>query len=335
VKLVDEVIEKVKSAKPDDAKAAITQVVSNWLSDKNRNLPEKSARVNTVLVVGVNGTGKTTSVAKLANRLKSDGNSVLLAAADTFRAAATDQLQTWANRIGIEVVTGEVNSDPASVAFSAISKATELKINYLIVDTAGRLHTKQNLMNELGKVIRVVEKPTIPKSNKALVGLYKIQASQVLFECLESNITNNYRTKGEFHLTDGLQCMIEKGIAFKAFKVNNWFDCGKKDVLLETSSMLLKRAGSEINQQQFENTIIIDPVNIATNCIIKNAIIGPNVAVGEGTSIQNAIIRDSIIGEFTKLEEVVLHHSVVGSDAFIKGSSQSLNIGDNTEIDLS
>ena len=184
-------------------------------------------------------------------------------------------------------------------------------------------------------IIRVVEKPTIPKSNKALVGLYKIQASQVLFECLESNITNNYRTKGEFHLTDGLQCMIEKGIAFKAFKVNNWFDCGKKDVLLETSSMLLKRAGSEINQQTFENTIIIDPVNIATNCIIKNAIIGPNVAVGEGTSIQNAIIRDSIIGEFTKLEEVVLHHSVVGSDAFIKGSSQSLNIGDNTEIDLS
>ena len=158
VKLVDEVIEKAKSAKPDDAKAAITQVVSNWLSDKNRNLPEKSARVNTVLVVGVNGTGKTTSVAKLANVLKSDGNSVLLAAADTFRAAATDQLQTWANRIGIEVVTGEVNSDPASVAFSAISKATELNINYLIVDTAGRLHTKQNLMDELGKVIRVVEK---------------------------------------------------------------------------------------------------------------------------------------------------------------------------------
>ena len=158
VKLVDEVIDKAKSAKPDDAKAAITQVVSNWLSDKNRNLPEKSARVNTVLVVGVNGTGKTTSVAKLANRLKSEGNSVLLAAADTFRAAATDQLQTWANRIGIEVVTGAVNSDPASVAFSAISKATELKINYLIVDTAGRLHTKQNLMDELGKVIRVVEK---------------------------------------------------------------------------------------------------------------------------------------------------------------------------------
>ena len=158
VKLVDEVIEKAKSAKPDDAKAAITQVVSNWLSSKSRNIPKKSDRVNTVLVVGVNGTGKTTSVAKLANYLKNNGETVLLAAADTFRAAATDQLQTWATRIGIEVVTGETNSDPASVAFSAIGRANESNFNYLLVDTAGRLHTKQNLMDELAKIRRIIDK---------------------------------------------------------------------------------------------------------------------------------------------------------------------------------
>jgi len=158
VKLVDEVIEKAKSAKPDDAKAAIGEVASSWLSKQSRNLTRNSDRVNTVLVVGVNGTGKTTSVAKLANSLKNNGETVLLAAADTFRAAATDQLQTWATRIGIEVVTGEMNSDPASVAFSSISRATDSNINYLLVDTAGRLHTKQNLMDELGKVIRVIEK---------------------------------------------------------------------------------------------------------------------------------------------------------------------------------
>jgi len=212
VKLVDEVIEKVKSAKPDDAKAAITQVVSNWLSDKNRNLPEKSARVNTVLVVGVNGTGKTTSVAKLANRLKSDGNSVLLAAADTFRAAATDQLQTWANRIGIEVVTGEVNSDPASVAFSAISKATELKINYLIVDTAGRLHTKQNLMDELGKVIRVVEKHS-PIEEVLLVidattGQNGINQALTFIEAV--NVTGLVITKLDGSAKGGIALAIEK-----------------------------------------------------------------------------------------------------------------------------
>ena len=212
VKLVDEVIEKAKSAKPDDAKAAITQVVSNWLSDKNRNLPEKSARVNTVLVVGVNGTGKTTSVAKLANGLKSDGNSVLLAAADTFRAAATDQLQTWANRIGIEVVTGEVNSDPASVAFSAISKATELNINYLIVDTAGRLHTKQNLMDELRKVIRVLEKHS-PVDEVLLVidattGQNGISQALTFIEAV--NVTGLIITKLDGSAKGGIALAIEK-----------------------------------------------------------------------------------------------------------------------------
>ena len=158
VKLVDQLIDQAKSIKPDDAKEAITRQVSSWLSQKNRNLIMAPDRVTTILVVGVNGTGKTTSVAKLANKLKGEGNSVLLAAADTFRAAATEQLQTWAERIGIKVVVGAVNSDPASVAFSAISNAKQDKFNYLIIDTAGRLHTKQDLMDELGKVIRVIEK---------------------------------------------------------------------------------------------------------------------------------------------------------------------------------
>ena len=158
VKLVDQLIDQAKSIKPDDAKEAITGQVSSWLSQKNRNLIMAPDRVTTILVVGVNGTGKTTSVAKLANKLKGEGNSVLLAAADTFRAAATEQLQTWAERIGIKVVIGAVNSDPASVAFSAISNAKQDKFNYLIIDTAGRLHTKQDLMDELGKVIRVIEK---------------------------------------------------------------------------------------------------------------------------------------------------------------------------------
>ena len=158
VKLVDQLIDQAKSIKPNDAKEAITRQVSSWLSQKNRNLIMAPDRVTTILVVGVNGTGKTTSVAKLANKLKGEGKSVLLAAADTFRAAATEQLQTWAERIGIKVVIGAVNSDPASVAFSAISNAKQDKFNYLIIDTAGRLHTKQDLMDELGKVIRVIEK---------------------------------------------------------------------------------------------------------------------------------------------------------------------------------
>ena len=158
VKLADQVIEQAKSTKPEDAKQVIKEQLSQWLSKKNRKLTLTPNAVSTILIVGVNGTGKTTTTAKLANLIKNEGNKVLLAAADTFRAAAVDQLQTWANRIDIEVVTGAANGDPASVAFSAISKAKSEKYDCLIVDTAGRLHTKNNLMSELEKIIKVIEK---------------------------------------------------------------------------------------------------------------------------------------------------------------------------------
>ena len=158
VKLTDELINMAKTTKPADAKEAIMAEVKKWLSKDDRSIKFTPGRTNTILVVGVNGTGKTTSTAKLAFHLKSEKKTILLAAADTFRAAAVEQLQTWADRIGVEVVHGESNADPASVAFSAITKAKEDQIDYLVVDTAGRLHTKENLMQELGKVLRVIEK---------------------------------------------------------------------------------------------------------------------------------------------------------------------------------
>lgn len=160
VKLVDEVISIAKKSKPDDAQDAITQVISTWLSSKSRDLTYEANTLNTILLVGVNGTGKTTTTAKIANYLKSKDLKITLAAADTFRAAAAEQLQTWGDRLGISVVAGKANADPAAVAFEAVSVASAAKSDYLIVDTAGRLHTKQGLMDELGKVIRVVEKQT-------------------------------------------------------------------------------------------------------------------------------------------------------------------------------
>lgn len=158
VKLTDDLINMAKTTKPEDAKEAIMAEVKKWLSKDDRTIKFTPGRTNTILVVGVNGTGKTTSTAKLAYQLKGEKKTILLAAADTFRAAAVEQLQTWADRIGVEVVHGESNADPASVAFSAITKAKEDQIDYLVVDTAGRLHTKENLMQELGKVLRVIEK---------------------------------------------------------------------------------------------------------------------------------------------------------------------------------
>ena len=111
-----------------------------------------------ILVVGVNGSGKTTSIAKLGHYLKSKGNNVLLAAGDTFRAAAIEQLTHWAERIGCEIIKHKANADPAAVVFDAVSAAISRKVDYLIIDTAGRLHTKTNLMEELSKINRVIKK---------------------------------------------------------------------------------------------------------------------------------------------------------------------------------
>jgi glucose-1-phosphate thymidylyltransferase len=129
--------------------------------------------------------------------------------------------------------------------------------------------------------------------------------------------------------------MQANGIQMGVFYVNNWFDCGKKETLLETNAILLSKveyASEEI--PFFDNTIIIHPVSIAKDCEIENSIIGPNVTIGENAVIRNSMVTDSIIGSFSVLEKVVLHSSLIGSDAMIKGNSQSLNIGDNTEIDL-
>jgi fused signal recognition particle receptor len=120
--------------------------------------PHPAGRPAVLLVVGVNGTGKTTTCGKVARLLVADGRSVLLGAADTFRAAAADQLETWGSRVGADTVRGPEGGDPASVAFDAVKEGTERRVDTVIVDTAGRLHTKAGLMDELGKVKRVVEK---------------------------------------------------------------------------------------------------------------------------------------------------------------------------------
>jgi len=155
--LVTELVVAAKKMRGDDAEAAIKEILSSKLSTKSRTLSSDLA-TNVIMVVGVNGTGKTTSVAKLATLLHSNGDSVTLAAADTFRAAAVDQLTTWGQRIGVEVIAGKEGAEPASVAFDSVKRAVEIGSKYLIVDTAGRLHNKSDLMAELEKVKRVIEK---------------------------------------------------------------------------------------------------------------------------------------------------------------------------------
>lgn len=154
----EELVTLVEREKTELLNERVTTHIRASLSEAARAITKAENRLTTILVVGVNGTGKTTTVAKLAKRLKKEGNNVILAAADTFRAAAVEQLSTWGGRINVPVVVGKLNGDPASVAFDAASRAKNEGFDYLIIDTAGRLHTKSNLMEELGKVRRVVEK---------------------------------------------------------------------------------------------------------------------------------------------------------------------------------
>lgn len=155
--LTSQVLEAAQKVSGSDAEASLREILKSNLSSKSRDIA-KGDTTQVVLVVGVNGTGKTTSVAKLGLFLKTSGASVVLAAGDTFRAAAVDQLKTWGERIKVEVFSGNEKSDPASVAFDATKRALEIKSSYLIVDTAGRLHNKSDLMAELGKIKRVIEK---------------------------------------------------------------------------------------------------------------------------------------------------------------------------------
>jgi len=184
-------------------------------------------------------------------------------------------------------------------------------------------------------ITRVVEKPAIPKSNMALVGIYKIIETQSLFDCIKSIIENAGIGENELNLTDAIECMIQGGVKFKSLKVNAWFDCGKKETLLKSNATLLKKFGGKaLGEESFENTIIIPPVSIGEGCDIKNSVIGPNVSIGENTILNYTIVRESIIGSFSKLYDVVLDDSLIGSDTGIKGETRSLNIGDNTDIDL-
>jgi fused signal recognition particle receptor len=156
--LTEEIITLAKAAKVDEIESALLSALSGKLSSASRDLVRQADGVTTILVVGVNGTGKTTSVAKLMKFFIDQRLQVVVAAADTFRAAAIDQIQTWGTRLGVPVVVGKSESDPASVAFDGLKRAMGDNADIFIVDTAGRLHTKSGLMDELGKIRRVLEK---------------------------------------------------------------------------------------------------------------------------------------------------------------------------------
>ena len=187
-----------------------------------------------------------------------------------------------------------------------------------------------------GLVEKVIEKPSIPKSNLALVGIYKIVETGLLFECLHRVTGLNNDIYKEATITEAIQCMIEKEVKFKSFKVSNWFDCGNKASLLNSNAVLLKSKGSKNETSpHYHKSVIIPPVSIGDGVVIKNSVIGPNVSIGENTILDHAVIRNSIIGSFSNISDILLENSLIGSDAEVQGAYRNLNIGDNAAIDLS
>jgi fused signal recognition particle receptor len=208
--LTNKFIEAAKRVKSENAEDALAEILTSNLSSISHQ-PVIVPGTTTIMVVGVNGTGKTTSVAKIASFYKKQGKSVVLAAGDTFRAAAVDQLKTWGDRIGVLVVSGKENGDPASVAFDGAKSAQETSSDIFIIDTAGRLHNKNDLMAELSKVKRVVEKVS-PINEVLLVidattGQNGLQQARVFTESVE--VTGVILTKLDGSAKGGIALAIE------------------------------------------------------------------------------------------------------------------------------
>lgn len=168
-KIIEDLRKRVKDEKignVDQIKAILKENISQILEKDSKGLDLPSPTV--ILVVGVNGVGKTTTIGKLANILRSNGKKVLLAAADTFRAAAAEQLEIWANRAGVDIVRHNEGADPAAVVYDAIQAAKSRDRDVLICDTAGRLHNKKNLMNELEKIKRVIDRE-MPEAHREVL----------------------------------------------------------------------------------------------------------------------------------------------------------------------
>jgi fused signal recognition particle receptor len=185
LRVIEELKQRPGKITADDVVTVTRRHIEQILPIANPKLRPLPNRPKVILMVGVNGTGKTTSTAKLAYLLKQDRHTVMLAAADTFRAAAIEQLKIWADRLQVEVVAGEYNADPAALCYDAYSAAHKRNIEFLICDTAGRLHTKHNLMQELGKIVRTLGKQDDQAPHECLLVVDATTGSNALVQARE------------------------------------------------------------------------------------------------------------------------------------------------------
>ncbi|MBP5245394.1 MAG: signal recognition particle-docking protein FtsY [Clostridia bacterium] len=221
-------LKEKKISEPEEAKAELFAIIEEVIGeDESLNL---STSPSVIFVIGVNGVGKTTSIAKLAYMLKNEGKTVALAAADTFRAAAADQLEIWAERVGVPIIKHTEGSDPASVVYDAANYVKSRKIDVLIVDTAGRLHVKKNLMDELAKMMRVLERELPDAAKETLLVLDAVTGQNAINQAKEftgtTEITGIILTKLDGTAKGGIIISVksELGIPVKFIGVGEQMD---------------------------------------------------------------------------------------------------------------
>ncbi len=181
-------------------------------------------------------------------------------------------------------------------------------------------------------IVELEEKPDIPRSNFAIVGIYYLKESQALKQAIEKLYQNNIKTKGEYQLTDALGIMIKENYKIKAIEVEEWQDCGKIETYLETMNFIIKRKGTKI-ESDLKNCKIIEPVFIDKNCIIENSVIGPFVDISEETFIKNCTIKNSIIMERTEINNSKIENSIIGSNCKLVDFNGRIILGDFSRVD--
>lgn len=230
--IIDDLREKIKDdhiTDPEETKKILFDMLKDMIGD-GESIAENDGAMTVILVIGVNGVGKTTSIAKIANVMKKRGKKVVLAAADTFRAAAIDQLCVWADRIGVDLIKQTEGSDPAAVVFDAAAAAKKREADVLIVDTAGRLHNKKNLMAELAKINRVIDRELPGAVRETLLVLDATTGQNALIQAKEfknaAEITGLVLTKLDGTAKGGIVISIkhELGIPVKFIGVGEKVD---------------------------------------------------------------------------------------------------------------
>jgi len=187
--------------------------------------------------------------------------------------------------------------------------------------------------DESGFMTKIVEKPTTPISKRANIGLYYIRNWQLLFEGIAHVLTQPAHN-GEWYLTDAFQYMIDHGAKIRVVDVAGWYDAGKIDTLLATNRAMLER-GRARSPQSVENSTIVDPVYVETGVTIRNSIVGPNVSIGEGTTVDGSTLSDTIIETYANIKRSTLTNSLVGHHTVVDGVSGEITIGDHSEVRVS